>query len=98
MRDPQAILYASKGMEAEALASKESALVFSLLGKKNEAIGNIEKLLNEGYWSFGFSYPFLSTSPYFDNLRDDPRFIAILEKQKKKHEEHLRKFGDIGTF
>jgi superkiller protein 3 len=98
MRDPQAILYASKGMETEALAFKESALVYSLLGKNDEAIDNIEELLNEGYWSFAYSYPFLSTSRYFDNLRDDPRFVAILERQKKKHEEHLSKYGDIGSF
>ncbi len=98
MSDPKAILYASKGMEAEALANWKSGLVYSLLGKKHQAIGMIEEMLNEGYWSFAYSYPFLSTSPYFDNLRDDPRFVVILSKQKTKYEENLRKFGDIRSF
>lgn len=95
MLDPKAILYASKGMEAEALANRKSALVYSLLGKKNKAIEMIAEMVGEGYWSFAYSYPFLNTSPYFDNLRDDSRFVAILKKQKMKYEENLRKFGDI---
>jgi serine/threonine protein kinase/Tfp pilus assembly protein PilF len=98
MRDPKAILCASRGMEEEALANRESALVYALLGKKDKAIAMIEEALGEGYWSFGYSYPFLNTSPYFDNLREEPRFVAILEEQKKKHEENCRKFGDIRSF
>jgi serine/threonine protein kinase/Tfp pilus assembly protein PilF len=95
MLDPKAILYASKDMEAEALANRESPLVDSLLGKTDEAIERIAEMVDEGYWSFAYSYPFLSTSPYFDNLREDPRFVAILEKQRMRYEENLRKFGDI---
>lgn len=95
MLDPKAILYASKGMEAEALANRESALVYSLLGRKEKAIQMIGEMLEEGYWSFAYSYPFLSTSPYFENLRDDPRFVAILEKQKTKYEENLKNFSGI---
>ncbi|UCE41638.1 MAG: tetratricopeptide repeat protein, partial [Candidatus Aminicenantes bacterium] len=98
MKDPKAVLYASKGMEAEALAHRDSALVYSLLGKKEKAIAMIAEALEEGYWSFAYSYPFLNSSPYFDNLRDEPQFVKILEKQKMKHEEHLRKFSDIGSF
>ena len=40
----------------------------------------------------------MKTSPYFDNLRDDPRFVALLEKQKNMYEENLKKFGDIPSF
>ena len=98
MLDPKAILYASKGMETEALAIRKSALVYSLLGRKDEAIEIIQESLGEGYWSFAYTYPFLNTSPYFDNLRDDPRFVLILEKLKTKHEENLRKFGEIRSF
>jgi tetratricopeptide (TPR) repeat protein len=95
MKDPKAILYASKGMEAEALALRDSALVYSLLGQKVKAIEMIADALEEGYWSFAYTYLFLETSPYFDNLRDEPQFVAILENLKMKHEENLRKFGDI---
>ena len=95
MLDPKAILYASKGMEDKALENRSSALVYSLLGNKDKAIEMISEMIDEGYWSFGFSYPFLNTSPYFDNLRDEPRFVAILEKQKKKYDEYVRNFGDI---
>ena len=55
----------------------------------------IGEVIDEGYRSFAYPYLFLSTSPHFDNLRDDPRFEEILNKQKMKHEENLRKFGDI---
>jgi tetratricopeptide (TPR) repeat protein len=95
MKDPKAVLYASKGMEAEALALRDSALVYSLLGQKVKAIEMIADALEEGYWSFAYTYLFLETSPYFDNLRDEPQFVAILENLKMKHEENLRKFGDI---
>jgi len=98
MLDPKAILYASKGMEEKALENKSSALVFCLLGKKGKAIEMISEMMNEGYWSFAYSYPFLNTSPYFDNLRDEPRFVAILEKQKIKYDEYVRNFGDILSF
>jgi len=55
----------------------------------------ISVTMNEGYWGFVYSYPFLNTSPYFDNLRDEPRFITILEMQKKKYDEYVSNFGDI---
>jgi tetratricopeptide (TPR) repeat protein len=95
MRTPKAVLYASKGMEVEALAISKSSLVYSLLGKNEEAIDRIEESFGEGYWSLAYSYLFLNTSPFFDNLRDDPRFDSILQKLKTQHEENLRKFGDI---
>jgi TolB-like protein/Tfp pilus assembly protein PilF len=98
MKDPKSIMLASQGREAEALAIRESALVYSLLGRRDEAIERIEELLEEGYWKFAYSYPFLNTSPYFDNLKDDPRFQAILERQKKEYDENMSKFGDIRSF
>jgi hypothetical protein len=84
MLDPKAILYASKGMEDKALENRFSALVYSLLGKKDKAIDMISEMMDEGYWSFTFSYPFLNTSPYFINLREEPRFMQFWRSTRKK--------------
>jgi len=72
--------------------------IYSLLGMKDEAIKNINVGIEEGFkkrrW-YLYSYPYLESNPYYDNLRDDPRFQEILEKESKKYEEKLKKYGDL---
>ena len=34
-------------------------------------------------------------SGMYDEFRDDPRFIDILEKHKELYEENLEKYGDL---
>jgi hypothetical protein len=40
---------------------------------------------------------YLLNYPLFADLRDDPRFMALVEKEKKKYEENLRRYGDLGV-
>jgi hypothetical protein len=42
-----------------------------------------------------YPYPILMTNPFYDNLRDDPRFQEILKEQKDKYEERLKKYGEF---
>jgi len=39
------------------------------------------------------SYVFLTKSPGYDKIRDDPRFQAIVARQKAVYEEYLKKFA-----
>ena len=70
--------------------------VYALLGMKNEALDIIQLGIEKGFQEaqeYLFEYPFLAKSYFFDNLRDEPRFRAILEKQKALHLENLKKYG-----
>ena len=72
--------------------------IYSLLGMEDKAIEYIKKgiemALKERYAEL-YTYPVLNSNPYYDNLRDDSRFLEILDKEKQKHDEKMRKFGDL---
>lgn len=76
----------------------EVTSIYSLLGMKGKAIENIKKgiknALKEKYAEY-YTYPFLNSNPFYDNLRDDPQFLKILEREKQKHEERLIKYGGL---
>ncbi|MGQ9471011.1 MAG: tetratricopeptide repeat protein [Candidatus Aminicenantales bacterium] len=88
----KAQLLAAKGQKEKALALDRSAVVYSLLGMKDEAVKAIQKDISEG-----IAYPYLSLihDPRYKNLRDDPRFKQIVAKAKKTHEEFLNKYGSF---
>ena len=57
---------------------------YLLFGMKKEAIANIQAGIDKGLW-FGqylYSYPSLVKNPWYKDIRNDPRFRAILERQK----------------
>jgi adenylate cyclase len=104
----RAIIYATEGKKEEALAIIEGknpyyftslfSKVYSLLGMKDEAIENISKAIDRGFYevqTFLQSYLVLKSDHYLDSLRDDPRFREIMKKQKKSYEEYLKKYGDL---
>jgi hypothetical protein len=91
------VLYASKGQKEKAFnAVKETPTeVYTLLGMKDEAIRSCaewselqRKLKKSLYYE-------LKTTPFYDNIRSDPRFQEILAKDKELYEENLRKYGDF---
>ncbi len=83
-------LHAGRGEKEKALALDRSAIVYALLGMKDEAIQAMQKDISEG-----IPYPYLSLihAPVYRNLRDDPRFKQIVAQAKRTHEEFLKKYG-----
>jgi TolB-like protein/predicted Ser/Thr protein kinase len=76
----------------------EITSIYSLLGMKDKAVENIKKgiknALKEKYAEY-YTYPFLNSNPFYDDLRGNPQFLKILEKEKQKHEERLVKYGGL---
>lgn len=72
--------------------------IIELLGMKDEAIQNIELAIAQGLRetkTYPYHYRYLVNNPFYDSLRDDPRFQRIVKKQEEWYKENLRKFGDI---
>ncbi len=86
----KAQLQAARGEREKALALDRSAVVYALLGMKDEAIQAMQKDLSEGT---PYPYRSLINDPRYKNLRDDPRFKQIVAQAKKTREEFLKKYG-----
>lgn len=103
----RAMILAAKGNKSGALALIHDdditfrypiTCTYSMLGMTNEAIDNILSGVDEGFETIGmylYTYPYLLTNPFYDNLRTEARFQEILETEKEKYEERLRKFGEF---
>jgi len=103
----RALFWAKKGQKDRALNLIKDiedqytipiTCVYSLLGMKDEAIDNILYGIEHGLQksqSYLYSFPILNSNPCYDNLRDDPRFIEILKKQKKIYKRYMRRYGDL---
>ncbi len=89
----RALIRAAKGEKLRALVMSKNGVIYSLLGMKDEAIRYITDEIKKDYEHFQYSYLSLAANPFYDSLRDDDRFQAIVKKQKKKYEERLQKFG-----
>ncbi|MGD9346146.1 MAG: protein kinase [Candidatus Aminicenantes bacterium] len=101
----RAMILAAKGKRPEALELIHDndiafrypiTCTYSILGMDDDVIDNILLGIDKGFETIGmylYTYPFLATNPFYDNLRGDPRFQEILEIEKEKYEEMLRKFG-----
>ena len=66
--------------------------VYLLLGMKDEAVANIQAGIDLGFWHGMYlnSYPSLARNPWFKGLRSDPRFQAILKRQKEIYLRELK--------
>ncbi|MEE9234385.1 MAG: tetratricopeptide repeat protein, partial [Candidatus Acidoferrales bacterium] len=69
------------------LRSRESAVVlvqfcsvYAMQGEKEKALAELEKALENGYRDFAY----LDSSPYFNPLRDDPRFQQLLRRYRNQ--------------
>jgi len=91
----KAYLFAAQGEKEKALALSKHEVVYALLGMKDEAIESLKRYGDE-HEKEGL-YLYLLNFPLFADLRDDPRFMALVEKEKKKYEEYLRQYGDLGV-
>jgi DNA-binding winged helix-turn-helix (wHTH) protein/TolB-like protein/Flp pilus assembly protein TadD len=59
----------------DANANYQQAMIYSYLGEKEKALGNLEKACR----GRAFLTPFVKVDPIFDSLRDEPRYHAVLE-------------------
>ncbi len=92
----KALLFAAKGEKEKALALGQlTATAYAALGLKDEAIKYIEDAIKKDADTSVYRYLELIHNPFFDSLRDDPRFKEIVRKQKKIYEERLKKYGDL---
>ncbi len=90
----QAILYALRGERNKVLElNHTSSQAFAILGLKDRAITIIEKDLESNKDSYRYLY--IINLPFYDNLRDDPRFQKIVADAKEIYEERLKKYGDF---
>jgi hypothetical protein len=58
----------------------------------NEALAFMNNEMKAGY-----HYPYLHLlhSPYYVELRADPRFQEIIQQTKVRHDEIVKKYGDL---
>jgi len=84
----------AQALQVTLTPNKISALASALLGMKDEAFRSLQRY-GEEHEKEGL-YLYLLNFPLFANLRDDPRFMALVEKEKRKYEENLRQYGDLG--
>ncbi|MGQ9673846.1 MAG: TPR end-of-group domain-containing protein [Candidatus Aminicenantales bacterium] len=75
-----------------AFAGRYQIIVYALWGMKDEAIDAMQKSLSKGGF---YRYLALTSNPFHDNLRGDPRFDQIVAQEKKKYEDRSEKYGDI---
>jgi len=102
----RAWIAAAKGEKEKALTLIEGreryadyvASIYSLLGMKDEAIEIIKKGIDIGFRErkeYLYTYLALKNNPYYEILRDDPRFKEIVESEKKKYDERLERYGQF---
>jgi serine/threonine protein kinase/tetratricopeptide (TPR) repeat protein len=106
----RAYLYTARGDKKHALpilekARKENPFWFSYflsenysqLGMNDEAISVIQEGIKNGFSKvFSYLYPYqVLKSDYYEKLRSDPRFRAILESQKEKHNAQREKYRGL---
>ena len=108
VRRRRALLYAAMGQRELALelmkteTSPSHPLVTStdaLLGLRDKALRGIEsargeKGFRENRW-YRYTYLVLLNNTFFDKLRDEPAFRAMLQKEKVLFEDRVKKFGDL---
>ena len=106
----RALMFASRGEKDKALRLIEEAerpyqycvtCTYSLLGMRDEAIQNIQLGIDIGFEElqhYLYSYLLLEKNPCFDNLRDDPRFVKILNKRKDVYDQRLKKVKELISF
>ncbi len=92
VQNVRALYWAARGDRKRARQSmpEPKATVYALLGMKKEALDLIEKEIAAGKT---YLYLDLLNNPFYDTLRAEQRFQAILKRQQAAHEERMRKYG-----
>lgn len=91
----KALVLAAKGEKEKALALWKNSEVYSLLGMKDKAIQHLNQEIRQSVRYPYLFYLYLLNNPFYENLRDDPRFKEIVKNEKKLYEKYLEKYGDL---
>ena len=67
----------------EAVGYYNLAGVYALLGRRDEALAALEQDLELG----DADWRYLESDAWFETLREDPRFLELLERMKRLAEE-----------
>jgi serine/threonine protein kinase len=107
----RAYLYAIRGEKDRALAVIQElnkfkytyliTSVYSILGLKDEAINNIQSVIDEGFRelkTFPYNYQVLNNNPFYGSLRDDLRFQEIVDLEYRKYQVRQKKYSDIQKY
>jgi eukaryotic-like serine/threonine-protein kinase len=72
--------------------SPQGTYVYLLFDMKDEALANIQAGIERGFSNgmYLYSYPSLVKNPWYKSLRNDPRFQAILNRQKEFYVKELK--------
>jgi serine/threonine protein kinase/Tfp pilus assembly protein PilF len=92
-----AILQAAKGNRGLGLSLEKNIEVLAILGMKDEAIDLLDaEILKRKIMPYIY-YLDLLNNPFYDNLRDDPHFEEMVEREKALYEEASEKYS-LGQF
>jgi non-specific serine/threonine protein kinase len=71
--------------------------IYLSFGMKDEALANIEAGIEKGFSNgmYYYSYPSLVRNPLYEDLRGDPRFQAIIKRQKELYDKELKAFEKL---
>jgi serine/threonine protein kinase/tetratricopeptide (TPR) repeat protein len=93
VRKFKAILLAEKGEREKALALYRNSEVYALLGMADEAFQELHKEIRGTEAIPYIYYSYLQHNPFYDKLRSDPRFLELLARERKLHDEYMAKYG-----
>ena len=87
----------ARGAEPEA---GWACTIHAMLGDVDTAIRALEEILDDRSWRIFYLWRslvfYLKVGPWFDNLRDDPRFDRLLDKLNMADGEESRRGGLSG--
>ena len=69
-------------------ASYKIAQAYAVLGDKTSALRVLERSIENGF----FPYPYLEADPLLDNLRQEPRFVKLVQVARQRHDSFKHKF------
>jgi len=96
VRQYRAMLYAVRGERDKALALHRSSDIYAILGMKDEALRELDKEIRGSLpIPYIFYQDFLHV-PFYDSLREDPRFQKLVEREKNLYDEALKNYGGQG--
>jgi tetratricopeptide (TPR) repeat protein len=75
----------------------QGTYIYLSFGMKDEALANIEAGIEKGLLNgmYHYSYPSLIRNPLYEDLRGDPRFQAIVKRQKELYDKELKAFKKL---